>query len=123
MLAYSYGYIGMLQMALCFFVFFHAVPPAEDQQTPASREATPKSRSKRAGSDRGHLFSPEVPEMWTMFEHGTFLHVKDFSAADRDHNYRGMTSYYWTLVLAQAPEGAKSSSGSGGLSLQCSYRK
>jgi magnesium-transporting ATPase (P-type) len=65
-LAYSYGYIGMLQMALCFFVFFHA-----------------------------------VPEMWTMFEHGTFLHVKDFSAADRDHNYRGMTSYYWTLVLAQ----------------------
>jgi calcium-translocating P-type ATPase len=25
-LAYSYGYMGMLQMLLCFFVFFHAVP-------------------------------------------------------------------------------------------------
>jgi len=25
-LAYSYGYIGVLQMLLCFFVFFHAVP-------------------------------------------------------------------------------------------------
>merc|ERR1719321_2313228 len=25
-LAYSYGYIGVLQMFLCFFVFFHAVP-------------------------------------------------------------------------------------------------
>merc|ERR1719218_235729 len=25
-LAYSYGYIGVLQMVVCFFVFFHAVP-------------------------------------------------------------------------------------------------
>merc|ERR1719364_350498 len=25
-LAYSYGYIGVLQMIACFFVFFHAVP-------------------------------------------------------------------------------------------------
>merc|ERR1719473_1416606 len=65
-LAYSYGYIGMLQMALCFFVFFHA-----------------------------------VPEMWTMFERGEHSHIKDFTAADKEANYLGMTSYYWTLVLGQ----------------------
>merc|ERR1719353_1076936 len=63
-LAYSYGYVGMLQMVLCFFVFFHA-----------------------------------VPAMWTIFQRGEFRHYKDYTAADLEENYRGMTSYYWTLVL------------------------
>jgi sodium/potassium-transporting ATPase subunit alpha len=65
-LAYSYGYIGVLQMVVCFFVFFHA-----------------------------------VPHMWTMFESYEFKHVNDHALADAEENYRGMTAYYWTLVLGQ----------------------
>merc|ERR1719486_1851201 len=56
----------MLQMVLCFFVFFHS-----------------------------------VPSMWTFFQEGEFRHHSQFSAADQDQNYRGMTAYYWTLVLGQ----------------------
>merc|ERR1719478_2125102 len=65
-LVYTYGYIGMLQMVLCFFVFFHA-----------------------------------VPGMWTIFQRGDFRHMKEYTAEDQAENYRGMTAYYWTLVLAQ----------------------
>jgi len=65
-LAYSYGYIGVLQMVVCFFVFFHA-----------------------------------VPHMWTMFESYEFKHVSQHAFSDAEENYRGMTAYYWTLVLGQ----------------------
>lgn len=65
-LAYSYGYIGVLQMLACFFVFFYA-----------------------------------VPAMATIYERGEFKHFKDYTAADLQENYRGMTAYYWTLVLGQ----------------------
>jgi len=65
-LAYSYCYIGLLQMASCFFVFFYA-----------------------------------VPSMLDIYERGEFKHYKEYTQADMNENYTGMSAYYWTLVMGQ----------------------
>lgn len=62
-LAYSYGYIGILQSVACWTVFFG------------------------------------MPHMLALFREDK--HPSAYASFEVEANYAGMTSYYWTLVLAQ----------------------
>merc|ERR1719253_1445530 len=64
MLAYSYGYIGVVQSLACWAVFFGA-----------------------------------MPKMYSMYV--ADRHPSEYTPAEVEADYAGMTAYYWTLVLGQ----------------------
>merc|ERR1719159_2054945 len=62
-LAYSYGYVGILQAVVCWIMFFL------------------------------------MPMTWRLFQEDK--HPTDYTTAEIQADYTGMTMYYWALILGQ----------------------